>query len=152
MRQATALILLPVLACGAAVVPLAADPQAGREVPLPSTTFIDSKTFDRKMSRMMKAKLETIAIDFAQKPSPNDLPKRLDAWLNAVDKHGGTIEIKPTEATRGVVSALVYLASGAIRAAKKNALYGGARHYNAVVYYSPGSGLVERVLFSRKED
>ena len=152
MRRVIALMLSPLVILGMVSVPVAAEPEDDREVPLPSTTFIDSKIFDRKMSSMTKAKLKEIQIEFADKPSPNELPERLDAWLDAVDRYGGTVDIEPTEPMRGVLGALVYLASEAIRAAKKKSLYRGAKHYDAVIYYSPESGLVERVLFSRKEE
>ena len=152
MRRTTAWLTLWVLAHGVVFTPLVAQPQADTEVGPPATTFIDSKIFDRKLRKMMKARPERIAIDFAQQPSPNDLPERLDAWLTAVEKHGGTVEIEPSEPTRGLASVLVYLAGAAFRAVKQKSQYAATKNYDAVIYYSLRTGLVERVVFQHKTD
>ena len=98
-KSAVGMVLLAL--AGAVLTPLAAQQQPGQEpeagtrarealLELPSdVVFIDSKTFDRQLRRLMQAEPETIAVDFALEPSPNELPERLDEWLHAVEKHGG---------------------------------------------------------------
>jgi hypothetical protein len=57
--------------------------------------FIDMSKFDKDMSFMLTSDATNVEVGFYEKVSPNKTPERIQNWLTAVEKNGGTINVEP---------------------------------------------------------
>ena len=57
--------------------------------------FLDMSKFDKDMNFMLSSDATNIEVSFYEKVSPNKTPERIQNWLTAVEKNGGTINIEP---------------------------------------------------------
>ena len=128
----------------------AEDPQAKSSGQPAATIFVDSKTFDDSLHETMAGGAQKIDISFAATPSANDIPERLDAWLYAVQQGGGEVDVQPTETARGVPTIAFSLALRAVKKVRQKRFYRPAQDYDAVLFYSPETGQIERVVLSRR--
>jgi len=121
---------------------------AGKEFSL-----YDSITFDVKLSRALAAKLAVVTVRVIAPFTANNIPERIDKWLDSVRISGGTIELKPDPdypASRDF--GLIYeLLNQAYDLAKEMLIYSHAKNYNVDVLYKPGSGEVTRFVFTLKQ-
>ncbi|MDP2847300.1 MAG: hypothetical protein Q8O35_03815 [Humidesulfovibrio sp.] len=113
--------------------------------------FLDSGSFDRKLSSALSADQPQVTVVFPAAITLNNIPERLDKWLGKVEKFGGTVEIQAEpEASRGLISEIFGLFIKAYDAIEEAVIYSSAKHYNVMIYYKAQTGLVTRVCFVRK--
>lgn len=136
-------LLLAIFASGCASSP----PPAGEELAL---VFLDSQVFDRRLQTRMREGRHGIVVDFPAQVTTNDLPERLDAWLAAVDRQGGSVETIPSATSRGGEVVAIELGIAAARRLHQSRRYGPAKGYDARVFYDPDTGEVARVEFVRR--
>lgn len=75
-----------------AVPPATAQAAASAPGPLP---FVDTGGFDRELSRLVaSAQEQTVELGFFSPVTPNQIPERLQKWLGAVEKQGGSVTIQ----------------------------------------------------------
>jgi hypothetical protein len=61
--------------------------------PKKTITFIDAQKFDNELTSSLKQLNEPVSVDFHNPVTPNEIPRRIDKWLAAVEKSGGKINI-----------------------------------------------------------
>jgi len=68
--------------------------------------FIGTSVFDSQLSDAMKNKHYEIQVSMLTPFSTNDVPKKLDTWLTAINNFGGEVKIEPVEKTRGFMASI----------------------------------------------
>ena len=121
---------------------------AGAEIAL-----YDSVTFDIKLSSSLATRLPVVTVPVIAPFTVNDIPERIDKWLDSVRRTGGTVTLKPDPAfpasrNFGLITDLL---SKVYDLAKEMLIYRHAEHYDVDVLYQPGSGTVTRFVFRRQE-
>jgi len=113
----------------------------------------DSITFDIKLSSSLAAKLPAVTVKLIAPFTVNNIPERIDKWLDSVRKYSGNVELKPDPdypASRDI--GLIFdLLKKAYNLAKETLIYSHAKNYNVNVFYKPGSGEVTKFVFTLKE-
>jgi hypothetical protein len=74
---------------------LAQDKSVEEAAQVKKIQFIDMSKFDKDMAFMMSSDASNIEVGFYEKVSPNKTPDRIQNWLTAVEKNGGTINVEP---------------------------------------------------------
>jgi hypothetical protein len=119
-----------------------------------SLEFIDSATFDRKLSEALSAAQSSVIVTFLAPITTNALPERLDRWIYQIEqKYGNRLAVLPDPELpqeRGVVGVALALATKAYQMVREEMLYGPARGYDAAVLYAPADGRITRVVFTRR--
>lgn len=113
----------------------------------------DSITFDIKLSSTLVAKPPAVTVKLIAPFTVNNIPERIDKWLDSVRQHGGKVELKPDPdypASRDF-GLILGLLNKAYDLAKERLIYSHAKNYNVDVLYKPGSGEVTRFVFTLKE-
>lgn len=113
--------------------------------------FLDIDSSDKKISNAMANSSESIEITFGGKQVTTvDIPARLQHWLSATEDAGKGITIRNTDGTQvkslGAVVALIPAGIKLIKDAYKARL---VKNYQADVYLSPTTGIIEKVVFVR---
>ena len=113
----------------------------------------DSITFDIKLSSTLAAKPPAVTVKLIAPFTVNNIPERIDKWLDSVRQHGGKVELKadpdyPASRDFGLILGLL---NKAYDLAKERLIYSHAKNYNVDVLYKPGSGEVTRFVFTLKE-
>ena len=130
-----------------------ADANDNHEPASTELNLYDSITFDIKLSRALAAKPPVVTVTSIAPFTTNNIPERIDKWLDSVRISGGTIELKPDPdypASRDF--GLIYeLLNKAYDLAKEMLIYSHAKNYNVDVLYKPGSGEVTRFVFTLKQ-
>jgi hypothetical protein len=113
--------------------------------------FLDIDSSDKKISDAMAKSSESIEITFGGKQVTTvDIPTRLQHWLSAAEDSGKGISIRNTDGTQvkslGAVVALIPAGIKFIKDAYKARL---VKNYQADVYVSPTTGIIEKVVFVR---
>lgn len=113
--------------------------------------FLDSGSFDRKLSSALAADQPQVSVLFPAAITLNNIPERLDKWLGKVEKFGGTVEIQAEpEPGRGLISEIFGLFIKAYDAIEETVIYSPAKNYNVMICYKAQTGLVTRVNFDHK--
>jgi hypothetical protein len=126
--------------------------------PKPAVNFIDVANFDAELASSLNAPFDSVEVFFYEKISPNKMPERLQKWISAVERSGGTVKINtpPNEPTPKSPLALLGLLGTAYTTIKsfvdaQPASYlSSAKGRNAVISLarSPnGDLLVEKIGF-----
>jgi hypothetical protein len=126
--------------------------------PKATVTFIDVANFDAELASSLNAPLDSVEVLFYEKLSPNKMPERLQKWISAIERSGGTVKINtpPNEPTPRNPLALLGLLGSAYTTIKsfvdaQPASYlSSAKGRNAVISLarSPnGDLLVEKIRF-----
>ncbi len=129
---------------------LASQPEQPNEL-----KFIDSGTFDRKLSMALRKVPQTFTTTFVGTVTTNHIPERLDKWFSMVEKHGGTVDVEPEKeelAKRGLIGEAISLVVGAYNFMKEKAIYSPVQRYNVTIFYKKGTGEITRVVFNRKDE
>lgn len=141
----SALCLLAVLAACAGRNPAEGAPA------LAEVQFLDSGSFDRKLSSSLAAKQPLVTVVFPASITLNNIPERMDKWLAKVEKFGGKVEIQPEPvAGRGIISEIFSLFIKAYDAIEEAVIYAPAKNYDVMLYYRAQTGLVTRLCFVQK--
>jgi hypothetical protein len=101
-------------------------------------------------------------VAFYDRISPNALPERLQRWMAAVEKGGGTVKVvppKPSVGTRSpmlLISAITSLwsASNMAKEMSANAQFKAAQAYDVDVLLKlddRGDSVVDRVVFVKRQ-
>ena len=120
----------------------------------PTIDFLNSGSFDQKMSSALKAKPQTVTVNLLAPATVNNLPERLGSWLNMVEKNHGKVQLQDdskvqTRALFDPVS-MVLSGIGLYKMYQERVMYSPVGAYNATVHYE-GRGNVSKVVFTRKE-
>ena len=120
----------------------------------PTIDFLNSGSFDQKMSSALRAKPQTVTVNLLAPATLNDLPDRLGSWLNMVEKNHGKVQLQDdskvqTRALFDPVS-MVLSGIGLYKMYQTRVMYSPVGAYNATVHYE-GRGSVSKVVFTRKE-
>lgn len=59
----------------------------------PAVKFIDLGRFDNDLAKALQASKDEVSIQFYENVNPNNVPVRLQKWLNAAEKSGGAINV-----------------------------------------------------------
>ena len=113
--------------------------------------FIDLDSFDMSMTRDLQRGVELVVVRFPNQPTTiNELPVRLQKWLNAVHKHGKGFTIKSQEGyvQKDILSLVSVLMSG-YNYVNNNMPAIVARQYKAVITLDNADGVIEKVDFIR---
>jgi len=121
-------------------------------------SFFDTSHFDKQLSSVMSRGATAAMVTFEAPATVNDIPERLNKWLSVVEKNGGMVELQPDpdypaitqRGAFGLVSVMLGAFATIYEAIENKILYGPAKGYNATVYYMRGSGVMTKVVFSRK--
>lgn len=118
-------------------------------------TFLDSRLFDRRLSKELDAGKDRVEVDVTSKVSLSSIPERMDKWLVAVAEEG-SVEFKLVETapqrTRFLFG-LIPLAFSSLKAIEENRMYQPSRNYNVTVFYKKGESgdaTIEKIVFSKK--
>jgi hypothetical protein len=113
----------------------------------------DSITFDIKLSNALAAKLPVVTVRSIAPFTVNNIPERIDKWLDSVRRYGGNVELKPdpdypVSRDFGLIFDLL---TKAYDLAKEMLIYSNAENYNVDILYKAGNGEVTQFVFSLKE-
>lgn len=150
---------------GCETVPQQADkPTPTQAQPTSSTLrFVDFAGFDRDLHSALKLQEPLVTVVMYDKVSPNNTPDRLQKWLNAVEKHGGKVEVEPppNELTPKNPLALISLLGGLWNAIKAGAdlrdsqLTQSVKGHDAVISLErneAGQVVVAKILFKKSKN
>jgi len=124
--------------------------------------FLDSQTFDRKVSRELASNPGTTIVAVNDQIPLSQLPTRLDSWLSAVDNDGGAVEVKaessgddqsPRTRSMLAVVGIAFSAISKISEYMRESVYDPAKNYDATIYYKTndaGVRVINSVVFTRK--
>lgn len=128
------------------------NPVAGVEA-LKEVNFLDSSSFDRKLSASLSANQPQVDVVFPATITLNNIPERMDKWLSKVEKFGGKVEIQAEpELGRELFSTIFSLFVKAYEVIEETVIYSPAKKYNVMVYYKAKTGIVTKMAFVRKAD
>ncbi len=124
---------------------------AAGATPQKEVQFLDSLSFDRKLSASLAVNEPEVTVFFPASITLNNIPERMDKWLSKVEKFGGKVEIQAEpDADRGIISEIFGLFVKAYEAIEEAVIYSPAKNYNVMIYYKVKTGLVTRLVFARK--
>lgn len=124
--------------------------------------FLDSQTFDRKVSRELAKNPRRTVVAVNDQIPLSQLPARLDNWLSAVDNDGGAVEVKaessvddkgPKTRSMLAVASIAFSAISKIGDYLKESIYDPAKNYDATIYYKTtdsGTRIISSIVFTRK--
>jgi hypothetical protein len=118
---------------------------------LENMSFMDTSVFDQNLSESMSADTENINVAITGPVSINQIPKRLGKWLSVVADKQGRVDVEPKTNTK-VLGAVLGLLPTAYGFLKEEWSYGSAVNYNATIFYEPETGLIKRVVFTKRRD
>ena len=147
------IVVRVVLWCLAALLVLGCapkNPAEGASV-LAELNFLDSFSFDRKLSASLGAGQQLVEVFFPATITLNNIPERMDKWLSKVEKFGGTVEIQAEqEQARGFVSEILGFFVKLYEMAEEGIIYAPAKNYNVLIHYKASTGIITRMSFLRK--
>ena len=113
--------------------------------------FMDTVVFDNNLSQSMSADAENIQIAITGQVSINQIPERLGKWLSAVVDKQGRVNVEPQSDTK-FLGAFLGLLPTVYSFLKEEISYGPAMNYNATIFYEPETGLINKVVFTKKPE
>jgi len=119
-------------------------------------TFLDSRLFDRRLSKELDAGKDRVEVDLTSKVSLSSIPSRIDRWLVAVAEEGNVefkqVDVAP-QRTRFIFGLLPLLFSS-LKAIDEERMYRPSTNYNVIVYYKKGESgdaTIEQIIFHKKQ-
>ncbi len=119
-------------------------------------TFLDSRLFDRRLSKELDAGKDRVEVEVNSKVSLSSIPTRMDKWLVAVAEEGN-VEFKQIEtapARTRFIFGLLPLLFSSLKAVDEERMYRPSKYYDVIVYYKKGDSgdaTIEKIIFSRKK-
>ena len=113
----------------------------------------DSITFDAKLSSTLGTRMPIVTVNVIAPFSANNIPERIDKWLDSVQKYGGQVALKPDPdypPNRGL-GLILNLLSKVYDLAKEVLIYSSVKNYNVDVLYKPANGEITKFVFQLKE-
>ncbi len=118
-------------------------------------TFLDSRLFDRRLSKELEAGRDRVEVDVTSKVSLASIPTRMDKWLVAVAEEG-SVEFKQIDTapqrTRFIFGLLPMIFSS-LKALDEERMYRPSNNYNVTVFYKKTESCeanIETIVFSKK--
>lgn len=149
-KRLPALLAIVYLSCVALWACAPQNPAAGADV-LKEVQFLDSFSFDRKLSASLDASQDKVDVLFPAVITLNNIPERMDKWLNKVEKFGGKVEIQAEpEPGRGLITEIFSLFIKMYEAAEEKLIYSPAENYNVLITYKAKTGIITKLTFVRK--
>ncbi|MEN8220757.1 MAG: hypothetical protein ABFS56_31275 [Pseudomonadota bacterium] len=112
--------------------------------------YINTKSFDQRLSLAMEQEVPEIEIDILSPFSSNNVPERLDNWLSAISENGGEIKPKPAEGERIIESLKVILGN----VYQEFTRYAPAKNYSVaeLIYRRNESGeaMIEKIILKKR--
>lgn len=113
--------------------------------------FLDLDSSDRKISKAMSDKKESIELTFGgREVTTVNIPERLQNWLSAAEDSGRGIEVRDTNGVQtkslGAILALIPAGIKLARDAYQSRLI---KRYKANIYLVPETGVIEKIVFER---
>lgn len=115
--------------------------------------FFDSEVFDLKLGKALLGEQPSVEVKIIAPFSVNQIPKRMDIWVSAVQNTGGNVETKPDPdfiKSRAFISEIIDLIVQVYKEVKQVAVYGVASNYNLTIFYKPDAGTVTKMVFTHK--
>lgn len=133
-------VAAPVAAASAADTPAEGQAQSSAPAePEEELAFFDSSSFDKSLTDEL-AKNPPHALVVPSGPfSPNQIPPRLERWISAVSKTGGSVKLQRERTgapTRGFLSDTVELAVKAHKDSELDAMYAHVKNYDAILSFN----------------
>lgn len=116
-----------------------------------SLPYVNTDAFDRTLSERLAARPANFEVLCPLPVSMKKLPERLDKWLSAIEKSGGTVKAVPVPEARSFFSSLLELALKFYDLITGRDLYEPARHYDATVHYKRSSATVVKIVFTLRQ-
>ena len=150
---------LSLLFVGCLIVGCSSTVSTSQEVkPSNQLNFIDLGKFDRELAVSLKDIDESVGVSFYEKVSPNQVPERLQKWISAVERSGGSVKIEtpPNEPTARNPLSILSLLGSAYSAIKSQitpqpeSFLSSTKGRNAVISLERGANgelLVEKIRF-----
>lgn len=124
--------------------------------------FLDLPKFDKDLSAALSRHKNTVAVDFYEPVSPNQVPIRLQNWISSAEKSGGKISViaPPSDPVPKSPMLAANLLSGLWSSLKllddfrKDKIYDAAANRDVMVSLDRdihGQVVVKRVIFSMRE-
>ncbi len=146
--------IVPVVATAVEAAPAA--PPAPVDV-----VFFDADVFDTQLSDAM-AKQGVVTVKTIDGVTLNEMPKRLNTWLSAIQDRGGKVTVMTPPAvnesagkTRGlegiVFDVFTFVVQKVYSHYHEAHLYGPADGYDATLVTMPGSSRLQEIRFTRKD-
>ena len=115
--------------------------------------FFDSEVFDLKLGKALLVEQPTVEVKVIAPFSVNQIPKRMDIWVSAIQNTDGNVETKPDPEflkDRAFISEIIDLIVQVYKEVKQVAVYGVASNYNLTIFYKPNLGTVTKMVFTHR--
>lgn len=115
-----------------------------------SLSLIDIDAFDKELSSSMSSNLEKIEVTSARQLQMDQIPERLKKWLSVLSNYKGKVDVEPKSRTLSLTAIATAVAPIAYSYLKEQLTYLPVKNYNATLYYTPSTNILEKVVFTRK--
>ncbi len=115
-----------------------------------SLNLIDIDAFDKELSSSMSSSLEKIEVTSARQLQMDQVPERMKKWLSVVSNYKGKVDVEPKSRALSLTSIATVVAPIAYSYLKEQLTYLPAKNYNATLYYTPATNILEKIVFTRK--
>lgn len=137
--------------------------KSAQEDAVPIVAFIDADKFDHQLSASLSAQMNEITVPFYDKVSPNNMPERMKAWVNQVEKSGGKIQMTEPTSSSGVTAKNPFLIFSMINAIRtlslleqkneKAKLLASAKGHDVKIllaYNAQNEVVIDKIVFAKK--
>ncbi len=141
MKILTAVLIILLTACGSN--PTRTEPASSY------LKYINANSFDQRLSVAMEQEAPEIEIDILSPFSSNNIPERVDGWLNAISENGGEVKPKPAEGERIIESLKIVLGN----IYQEFTRYAPAKNYSAELIYrrnENGEAMIEKIILKKR--
>jgi len=115
-----------------------------------SINLIDIDAFDKELSNSMSSNLEKIEVTSVSPLQMDKIPERLKKWLSVLSNYKGKVDVEPKSRALSLTSIAAVVAPIAYSYLKEQLTYLPVKNYNATLYYTPETNILEKVVFTRK--
>lgn len=115
--------------------------------------YIDTGVFDNKLAELFEGKAKQVEITIVGNVSINNLPTRLDKWLDKSTQNGSTLSMVGTEKyvkTRGFMDVTLTSVFSFLSGVSDIAKYRNAGTYDIELVYNKKTGNIKSIKFSKK--
>ena len=125
---------------------------------LEKVNFTDTDVFDKNILNSMSVDTQNIDVAMIGKVSINHIPERLGKWLSVINEDG-QVTLKSTQVegeknepqTTKSIGAILGLLPVVYGFLKKKLTYGAAEQYDATIFYNAATGVIDKVVFTKKQ-
>ena len=125
--------------------------------------FVDLDHFDRDLAASLRAEWPSVEVQFYEKVSPNEIPARLQKWIQTAEGTGGRVQIEPPEgelvarnpfALFSLFGTLFSTAKAVIQLQQENQLNAARQHDVAIMLERKPDGqvVVGKLIFKKRAE